>query len=143
MNEVIMLSKNKYLMRITSLPLVGHIAFGVIDRGTNILQVRPTTLCPLNCIFCSVDAGPLSRHRQTEYVVDRKLLVRWVLNVAMFKGEVLEALIDGVGDPLTYHEIPELVKDLKKFISRVAIETHGANLNKETVSYTHLTLPTN
>jgi uncharacterized Fe-S cluster-containing radical SAM superfamily enzyme len=41
------------------IPLVGHIAFGVIDRGTNIIQVRPTSLCNLNCIFCSVDAGPL------------------------------------------------------------------------------------
>ncbi|MCE4627148.1 MAG: radical SAM protein, partial [Desulfurococcales archaeon] len=40
------------------LPLVGTVFIGVIDRGTNVLQVRPTTLCPLNCIFCSVDAGP-------------------------------------------------------------------------------------
>ena len=44
------------------MPLVGHVAFGIIDRGTNLLQIRPTSLCPLSCIFCSVDAGPRSNH---------------------------------------------------------------------------------
>ena len=133
MNEIIKLCNRKYLMRIKSLPLIGHIAFGIIDRGTNILQIRPTTLCPLNCIFCSVDAGPLSKYRQTEYIVDRKLLVNWVKAVTKYKGEVIEALIDGVGDPLTYAEIVELVRDLKKFIPRVALETHGASLSKELI----------
>ena len=133
MNEILRLSNRKYLMRINSLPLVGHIAFGIIDRGTNILQIRPTTLCPLNCIFCSVDAGPLSRYRQTEYIVNKKLLIKWTKAIVKYKGEVLEALIDGVGDPLTYAEIVELVRDLKKFIPRVALETHGASLSKELI----------
>ncbi len=115
---------------VDSIPLVGHIAFGVIDRGTNILQVRPTTICPLNCIFCSVDAGPFSRHRATEYVVDRKHLVKWVKHVVDAKGgDVVEALIDGVGEPPTYPEIVELVRDLKSIVPRVAMETHGATLS--------------
>ncbi len=130
MDEVIRIG-NRFLMKIRSLPLLGHIAFGVIDRGTNVLQVRPTTLCPLNCLFCSVDAGPRTRFRQTEYIVDRSHLVKWVEAVARYKGDVLEALIDGVGDPLTYPEIVELVRDLKKIVPRVALETHGANLTKD------------
>ncbi len=122
------------ILRVNHVPLVGHIAFGVIDRGTNILQVRPTTLCPLNCIFCSVDAGPRSRHRLAEFVVDRKHLVKWVKHVVDAKGgDVIEALIDGVGDPASYSEIVELVRDLKRVVPRVAMETHGATLTMELV----------
>ncbi|MEM0060187.1 MAG: radical SAM protein, partial [Desulfurococcaceae archaeon] len=58
------------------LPVFGYIAFGVIDRGTNVLQVRPTTICPQNCIFCSVDAGLKSEHRWAEYIVKPDLLIR-------------------------------------------------------------------
>ncbi|MFP3179020.1 MAG: radical SAM protein, partial [Thermocladium sp.] len=34
-------------------PLVGSLAFGIIDRGTNVIEVRPTSICSLSCIFCS------------------------------------------------------------------------------------------
>jgi len=117
---------------VDDLPLVGHIAFGVLDRGTNVLQVRPTTVCLLNCIFCSVDAGPGSRYRALEFVVDERHLVKWVRKVVEAKGgEVVEALIDGVGDPLTYPWIVDLVRDLKKLVPRVALETHGASLSEK------------
>ncbi len=117
------------------LPLVGLIAFGVIDRGTNVLQVRPTTLCPLSCIFCSVDAGPRSRHRASEYIVDPEWLAEWTGRVAREKDTVVEALIDGVGDPLTYPWIAELVSLLKEtgWVRTVALETHGAPLSKQLI----------
>lgn len=111
-------------------PLLGLLPIGVIDRGTNVIQVRPTTLCPLNCIFCSVDAGPFSRHRWAEYIVSLETMVRTVEYVVKYKGGGLEALIDTVGDPLTYPYLPDLIRKLKEMpmISSVAIETHGALL---------------
>ncbi len=113
-------------------PLMGHIAFGVIERGTNVVQVRPSTLCFHDCVFCSVDAGPSSRHRRAEYLVDDvDWLVEWVDEVARVKGGNVEALIDGVGEPLTNPRIVELVRKLKSIngIERVAIETHGGSLS--------------
>jgi len=122
------------IILVETLPLVGHIAFGIIDRGTNVLQVRPTTLCPLSCVFCSVDAGPRSRFRASEFVVERSHLVKWVKHVVRAKdGEVVEALIDGVGDPASYSDIVELVAELKRIVPRVAMETHGAPLSVELV----------
>jgi len=114
------------------LPLIGHIAFGVIDRGTNVLQVRPTTLCPFSCIYCSVDAGPRSSWRIAEYVVKPEWLVRWVGKLAEFKGGGVEALIDGVGEPTSYPWIIELVKMLSKTpgVDRVAMETRGGTLSR-------------
>lgn len=119
------------------LPLVGTVFIGVIDRGTNVLQVRPTTLCPLNCIFCSVDAGPRSKWRVSEFIVnDPEWLVDWTLRVARVKNTRVEALIDGVGDPFTYDKLVELVQLLKEndhLISSVAVETHGWALDKKVI----------
>jgi len=117
------------------IPLIGHIAFGVIDRGTNVIQIRATTICHLNCIFCSVDAGPNSRHRRTEYIVDLDWLLEWVKAVVEIKGSDVEALIDGVGEPATYPKLIELVQGLKdiKGIRSVALQTRGYTLTYELV----------
>jgi len=126
-------SKGRYYVYIDDVPLVGHIAFGIIDRGTNVLQVRPTTLCPLNCIFCSVDAGPHSRTRLSEYIVDPQHLYRWFRTVVSNRDEVVEALIDGVGEPPTHPSIVEIVRLLKRCVPRVAMESHGAVLTKKLI----------
>ncbi len=119
---------------IDDLPLIGHIAFGVIDRGTNIIQVRPTTICQLNCVFCSVDAGPFTRRRQSEYIVDLRHIIRWIDKVRELKNnEIDEALIDGVGEPTTYNKLPELVYELKMRFPRVAVETHGQLLSHKLI----------
>jgi len=113
-------------------PLIGHIAFGVIDRGTNLLQIRPTSLCPLSCIFCSVDAGPATRTRETEYVVDVDQLVLWYNLVRRFKSIPLQAHIDAAGDPLVHPKITLLIRKLKNAgASVVSLETHGALLTKD------------
>jgi len=117
-----------------SFPMMGHIAFGVIERGSNVIQVRPSTLCFHDCIFCSVDAGPSSRRRASEYIVsDVEWLAEWAGSVAEAKGGDVEALIDGVGEPLTNPKILDLIRLLKskKGIRRVAIETHGGSLSVE------------
>lgn len=113
-------------------PLMGTVAFGVIDRGTNVLQVRPTSVCGLCCIFCSVDAGPCSKRRWADfYVEDLEWLTLWVEEIAKYKGEKVEALIDGAGDPLEHPRIDELVALLKesKWVRSVALETHGRLLD--------------
>ncbi len=141
LNETLGLKKwSKYMGRLVvfvtrPFPLLGNIAFGLIDRGTNVIQVRPTTICPISCIFCSVDSGPLSRRRQTEYIVDYKWLVEHVEEVARFKGGDTQVLIDGVGDPFTYPWLHKLVELLKKtgVIKVVVAETHGATLTKEQI----------
>ena len=112
-------------------PMLGYIAFGLIDRGTNVIQVRPTTICPLNCIFCSVDAGPFSKNRWAEFIVDHKAIIDAIKSIIRYKGYGIEALIDTIGDPLSYPWLEDLIKALKRIngIRSVAIETHGALLS--------------
>lgn len=112
-------------------PMVGHIAFGIIDRGTNVIQVRPSTLCFHDCIFCSVDAGPSSTRRASEYIVeDVEYLAEWTGEVARLKGGA-EVLIDGVGEPLTNPRLPDLIRLLRdqEGVTTIAIETHGGSLS--------------
>ena len=117
-------------------PLMGAVFIGVIDRGTNVLQVRPTTLCNLSCIFCSVDAGPRSRWRRAEFLIrDYEWLVAWVEEVARYKGVRVEALIDGVGEPTTYPWLTRLIRRLKEspLVETVALETHGQSLDERVI----------
>jgi len=115
--------------------LLGYIGFGVIDRGTNVLQVRPTTLCPLNCIFCSVDSGPFSINRWAEFIIDLESLLNTIDTVARYKEASIEALIDTIGEALTYPWIIDLIRRLKEqpYVSSVALETHGALLTKKII----------
>jgi uncharacterized Fe-S cluster-containing radical SAM superfamily enzyme len=119
-----------------SIPLVGCIAFGLIDRGTNIIQVRPISTCPLSCIFCSTNAGPKSRIRQTEYIVPHEYLVEEFEKIIAFKGRRhIEAHIDTVGDPITYPKIVELVSSLSQIegVETISMQTHGSTLNTKLI----------
>ena len=112
------------------LPLIGCIAFGLIDRGTNVVQVRPVSYCPLSCIFCSTDAGPRSRWRRAEFFVPPDLILEWFKALLKLKGGGVEAHIDTVGEPLTYYPLPDLVHGLKSLpgVRVVSLQTHGSVL---------------
>ncbi len=115
------------------IPLVGAISFGLIDRGTNIIQVRPVSFCVLNCIFCSTDAGPKSKCRQAEYIVDLDILIEWFKVLVKYKGGNIEAHIDTVGDPLLYNKIVDLVHELKstKGVRVVSMQSHAPTLTEK------------
>jgi len=113
------------------LPLVGCITFGLIDRGTNLIQTRPISGCNLNCIFCSVDEGPKTKMHVTSYVVDLDYLMEWFAELARLKGEV-EAHIDGCGEPLLYPKFIELVSSLSdmKEVKTISVQTNGMLLDE-------------
>lgn len=125
------------IVRVRSpLPLIGHIAFGIIDRGTNLIQVRPYSACHLSCIFCSVDAGPNTRSRVAEFIVDIDYMIEWIHYVIAHKrSRKIHVLIDGVGEPLLHPNIVDLVHGLREIerIGEIAVETHGAVLSESLI----------
>ena len=120
----------------SNIPLLGSLYFGVIDRGTSLLQVRPSCGCNLSCPFCSVDAGPASRTRATSYEVEREYLVEYVREVAQFKGAGVECHIDSPGEPMLYSEIAALVRDIWKIpeVSIVSMQTNGTLLSASSIA---------
>lgn len=125
---------NRILIR--DIPLFGCIAFGIIDRGTNVLQVRPISECPLSCVFCSTDAGAHSKRRISEYMVDLPQLLSAFEWAASYKEtNDIEAHIDTVGEPLMYPQIVELVSGLSgnKHVKTVSMQTNGTMLNRKLI----------
>ena len=118
------------------IPLIGSLYFGIIDRGTSLLQVRPSCGCNLNCPFCSVDAGPESKTRATSYEVEMEYLLGAVQEVARFKGHGVECHIDSPGEPLMYRRLPELVAAMKGIeeVTAISLQTNGTLLDTRTIA---------
>jgi uncharacterized Fe-S cluster-containing radical SAM superfamily enzyme len=115
------------------IPLIGHTAFGLIDRGTNIIQVRGLSGCNINCPFCSVDEGKYSKTRKNDYYVDMDYLIEEYKKIVEFKGNKhIEAHLDGQGEPSLYYPLPDLVQNLneinKKGDGIVSMQSNGVNL---------------
>ncbi|NHI93566.1 MAG: radical SAM protein [Candidatus Lokiarchaeota archaeon] len=134
---------NKYTNREASfinkdsgMPLIGTTAFGIIYRNTNIIEIRPITGCPLNCIFCSVDEGSKSRFRIRDYFIDEKYLIEEVEKLVNYIGNYnIEIHISAQGEPLTYPYLFELIEDLKKIkgINFISLQTNGILLSGEKI----------
>lgn len=115
-----------YVHRNSGIPLIGTLYFGIVDRGTNMIEVKPITGCNIDCIFCSVDEGKSSR-KTADFVVETEYLADEVRKLAGYKqdstesrkkgegcGEVkLDLFINTHGEPLLYANIVELVKLLR------------------------------
>ncbi len=120
------------IKRESNIPLIGVSVFGIIDRGTNLLQVRPISGCPLNCIYCSVDEGPFSRKRNS-YEVEVDYLLSEFNKVVDYKGvDDIEAHIDGIGEPLLYKDIVKLVEGIRsnEHVRTISMQTNGVLLNE-------------
>ncbi|WP_461865597.1 radical SAM protein [Thermococcus sp.] len=124
-----------YIHEGMDVPLLGYNAFGLIDRGTNLIQVRGVSGCNLSCVFCSVDEGPYSRTRKLDYVVDVDYLMKWFDDVARIKGKGLEAHLDGQGEPLIYPFRVELVQALREHphVSIISMQSNGTLLTDKLV----------
>ena len=125
-----------YISRESDIPLVGCLYFGVVDRGSNLLQIRPSCGCNLSCPFCSVDAGPNSRTRINDYQVELDYLMEAVEEIAPFKGRGVECHIDSPGEPMLYPQIVELVRRLKQIeeVSVVSMQSNGTLLSRPRIS---------
>ncbi len=124
-----------YIHRNSGVPLIGCIYFGLVDRGTNVIEVKPFTGCNLNCVYCSVDEGRNTRWVEN-YVVEWEYLVEWFEELAKIKeSNNLEAHIAGHSEPTLYPRLAELCNGLSKIekVKTIAIDTNGTLLTKEEV----------
>ncbi len=125
-----------FINKATKIPLIGTTAFGIIYRNTNIIEIRPISGCPLNCIFCSVDEGPNSKLRVRDFLIEEQFLIEEVEKIINYIGnKEIEAHISSQGEPLIYPYMIDLIKDLKKIngIKFISLQTNGFLLNSELI----------
>lgn len=121
-----------YIHKNSGIPLIGSNAFGIVDRNTNLIEIKPITSCNLNCIYCSVDEG-LSTKKILDYVVEKDYLVEELNKIMGFKGaETIHIHIGTQGEPLLYSDIVPLVRDLRKIkqIAKISLSTNGTLLDE-------------
>tara|TARA_Y100000310_G_C20688713_1_gene820772 strand:- start:1057 stop:2256 length:1200 start_codon:yes stop_codon:yes gene_type:complete len=102
-----------YIHKNSGIPLLGTIYFGIVDKGSSMLELKPLTSCNMNCTFCSVDEGILST-RLNDYIVEKEYLVDETKKILDYKKRGLDIYINPHGEPLLYPNIVELCNDLAK-----------------------------
>ena len=125
-----------YIHKYSGIPLTGTNYFGIIDRGTNIIEVKPITSCNISCIFCSVDEGPKSR-RKVDFVVEKDYLVNEFKKIVEFKkSDNIDAHINAQGEPTLYADLVGLVLDIMSVpgVKTSSIDTNGTLLTKQLVN---------
>jgi len=121
-----------YIHKNSNIPLIGNVAFGLVDRDTNITEVKPITSCNIRCIYCSVDEDK----RPIDFVIEKDYLVEELKKLIKLKNtKNIEAHIASQGEPLLYEPLTELVKDISKIkeVTTISIDTNGTLLTKERV----------
>ena len=124
-----------YIHKSSGIPLIGTNYFGLVDRGSNIIEVKPLTSCNISCIFCSVDEGPTSK-RKVDFVVEKDYIVQELRKIVEFKkSDNIDAHINAQGEPTLYADMVELVRDIMsiKGVKTSSIDTNGLLLTKQYV----------
>ncbi len=127
------ITKNQalYLHKNSGIPLIGSLSFGIIDKGTDMLELKPITSCNIDCIFCSVDEG-LSTKKTLDIVIEKDYLIQETKKLLEFKKQPVHVYINPHGEPLLYADIVDLIKDLKKLkqVKAVSIITNATLLTE-------------
>ena len=125
-----------YVHKNSGIPLMGCLSFGIADKGTTLLEIKPITGCNMGCIFCSVDEG-IGTRKTHEFVVEKDYLVQEVNKLLDYKKhQGMVIYINSHGEPFLYADMVGLVADLKKnkWISEIHIITNGTYLTPEICS---------
>ncbi len=124
-----------YVHQNSGIPLIGSIYFGLVDRDTNVIEIKPMTGCNFNCTYCSVDEGE-STKKQISYVVEEEYLVAEFSKLAEYKQcDEIEAHIAGQCEPLLYARLADLIEDISgiRAVKTISIDTNGSLLDEKKV----------
>jgi len=122
----------KYIDNKSEIPIMGVDFLGVIDRGTNIIELKPLTLCNLRCKYCFVSSGDYN----TNFVVNSDYLVEKVKEIAKLKGNYdLEIHLAPYGEILLYKELFKLLNNLSEIegVSTISMQSNGLLLSTEII----------
>ncbi|MHA1777431.1 MAG: hypothetical protein DRO88_04985 [Promethearchaeia archaeon] len=114
------------------IPLFGLDFLGILDRGTNVLEVKPITICNLYCKYCFVSAGDYQRN----FVADSDYLLRWIQKAVDFKqDDSIEIHLAPYGEIFLYPEIEQLIKGIKTLqkVKTISLQTNGLLLNHDLI----------
>ena len=122
-----------YIDENSEIPLSGIDFIGIIDRGTNVIELKPLTLCNLKCKYCFVRAGDY----KTNFIVDLDYLLKKLKELIEIKGKNnIEIHLAPYGEMLLYPQLFEMIEKLWKIegIDIISMQTNGLLLNEEVIN---------
>jgi uncharacterized Fe-S cluster-containing radical SAM superfamily enzyme len=117
----------------SKVPLFGLDFLGILDRGTNVLELKFTTICNLKCNYCFVSAGDYDHN----FIIQLDYLKEWIQKaVSMKRCDDLEFHLAPYGEILTYPAIYDLIKRLRAIpeIKTISAQSNGLLLTPETIN---------
>lgn len=130
-----------YVDEKSEIPLYGVDFIGLIDRGTNVIELKPLTLCNLKCKYCFVSAG----NYNTDFVVDPNYLLKKIKEIIEIKGNYkIEIHFAPYGEILLYSGLFDLIKEIWNLegVEIISLQTNGILLNEDIIKdleKTHVT----
>lgn len=121
-----------YVNKKSGIPLYGIDYMGIIDRGTNVIELKLLTLCNLKCKYCFVRAGDYNNN----FIVDPSYLIEKVDAIIENKGrDNIEIHLAPYGEILLYPKLIELIENLWKIdgIETISMQSNGMLLNQEII----------
>jgi uncharacterized Fe-S cluster-containing radical SAM superfamily enzyme len=119
----------------SEIPLIGLNFLGIVDKGSEILEIKPITNCNASCSFCSVNEG-VDSNKEVDFVVDKEYLVEETKSLLSWKGASnMQLWINPHGEPTLYAPLVDYCSDMLKdeHVSQIHIITNGILLNKKLV----------
>ena len=126
-------NKAIYVDEDLGLPLIGLNFLGILDKGSEIIELKPITNCNADCIFCSVNEGP-SSNKKIDFVVDKDFIVQETKALLKYKdARGMSIWINPHGEPTLYAKLSELCRDLleDEHVKDIHIITNGILLTKK------------
>ena len=121
-----------YVDERSEIPLFGVDFIGIIDRGTNVIEIKPLTLCNLKCKYCFVSAGAY----ETNFIIEPTYLLKKLRDIIEVKGHFnIEIHFAPYGEILLYPKLFELIKEIWKIkgVEIISLQTNGLLLNEEII----------
>ncbi|MFW9971960.1 MAG: radical SAM protein [Candidatus Odinarchaeota archaeon] len=121
-----------YVDEISEIPLFGVDFLGIIDRGTNVIEIKPLTLCNLKCKYCFVSAGDYN----INFLIDPYYLIKKIKEIVDVKGNYkIEIHFAPYGEILLYPKLFDLINEIWKIkgIETISLQTNGLLLNEEII----------
>ncbi len=126
-------NKVTYIHRNSGIPLFGNVAFGIVHRGSSIIEIKPVTSCNLDCVYCSISEGLSSK--KNDFVIEEEYMIEELQKLLDFIDEPVEIHIGVQGEPFLYADMELLIGDLQKMekVHTISIDTNGTLLSKERI----------
>ncbi len=125
-------TKNIIIDSNSNIPLFGLDFLSVLDRGTNVLEIKTNTKCNLKCKYCFVSSGDY----ETNFVIELDYLLKWIKKAIEVKNcNDIEIHLAPYGEILLYPQLFQLIKLIRKIpeVSIISLQSNGLLLNEENI----------